>query len=134
MSLQPQWREVHAHRRALAQDRVGAVARSRCEQFRPEAQRVVGRVPHAEHPLVAAHRAHAAAHLVGQRLKRQPVIGRRQRAGDGVAGAFGLLHREEVVDGLLEPALQQVLVAFERDQSPRWRMPGLSGRWKRWMA
>ena len=77
---------------------------------------MIGRVAHAEHPLVAAHRAHAAADLVGQRLKRQPVIGRRQGAGDGVAGAFGLLHRQEMVNGLLEPALEQMLVAFERDE------------------
>ncbi len=110
-------REVHAHRGAFAQNRVGAVARVGPQQLRPDAQRVIGRVPHAEHPLIAAHRADAAADLVGQRLKRQPVVSRRQGARDGVAGAFRLLHRQEMINGLLEPALEQVLVAFEGDES-----------------
>ena len=88
-------REVHPHGRAFAQDGVGAVCRVRPQQLRPDAQRLVGRVAHAEHPLVAAHRAHAPAHLVGQRLERQPVVGRRQRAADGVTRALGLLHRQE---------------------------------------
>ena len=77
---------------------------------------MIGRVAHAEHPLIAAHRAHAAADLVGQRLERQPVVSRRQGAGDGVAGAFRLLHCQEMIDGLLEPALEQVLVAFEGNE------------------
>ena len=38
-------------------------------------------MPDAEHPLVAAHRADAAAHLVGQGLKPQLVIGGGQGAG-----------------------------------------------------
>ena len=46
----------------------------------------------------------------------EPVVGRGQRAGDGVAGAVGLLHGQEVVNGLLEPALEQMLVAFEGNQ------------------
>ncbi len=109
-------RQIHADRGALAQDGVGAVARVSPEQLGPDAQGVISRVAHAEHPLITAHRAHAAADLVGQRLKRQPVVSRRQGAGDGVAGAFRLLHRQEVVNGFFESALEEVLVAFEGDE------------------
>ncbi len=78
---------------------------------------MIGRMPHAEHPLIAAHGAHAAPHLVGQRLKRQPLIRRRQRAGNGVAGAFGLLRRKKTLNRLGEPAVQQVLEPFKRNQA-----------------
>jgi hypothetical protein len=44
-------------------------------------QWLVESVADAKHPLVAAHRAHAAPHLIGQGLKRQSMIGRSQRAG-----------------------------------------------------
>ena len=111
-------RQVHADRRGFAQDGEQAV-RSGCEQFGPEAQRMVGRMAHAEHPLIAAHRAHAAAHLVGQRLKAEPVIGGGQRAGNGRAGAVGGLRRQEDFDRFFKPALQQVLVAAERNQRLR---------------
>ena len=65
-----------------------AVNRRSLEQLRPDPQRLIRRVPDAEHPLVAAHRSHAPAHLVGQRLKRQIVIGNCQRTGDRIAGAL----------------------------------------------
>ena len=35
---------------------------------------MIRRMPHAKHPLIAAHTAHAAAHLVRQRLKTEAVI------------------------------------------------------------
>jgi hypothetical protein len=73
-------------------------------------------VSHAEHPLVAAHRAHATADLVGQRLESQPVISCGQGAGDSVTGTFRLLHRQEMVNGFFEPALEKMLVAFEGDE------------------
>ena len=129
MSLQPQC--VRSMRTGVHSRRIGiaAVAGALAEQFRAEAQRVVGGMAHAEHPLVAAHRAHAAADLVGQRLERQPVIGCRQRAGDGVAGAFGLLHGQEMIDRFLEPALEQMLVTFERESGSvkreTWNVPAL---------
>ncbi len=53
---------------------------SRIEQFRTDRQRIIVGVPDAEHPLIAAHRAHAAPHLVGEGLEREPVIGRGQGA------------------------------------------------------
>ena len=108
--------EVHAHRRALAQNRVAAIGIAP-QQFRAQTQRMVRRMPHAKHPLIAADGAHAAPHLVGERLKREPLIGRRQRAGDGVAGAFGLLRGEKFFNRLGKPAVQQVLETRERNQA-----------------
>ena len=108
-------RQVHAHGRAFAENRIRAVRRT-LEQLGANAQRLIARVPHAEHPLVAAHGAHAAAHLIGEGLEREPVIRRRQRAGDGVARAVALLQREEFINRLLEAALQQMLVALEGNQ------------------
>ena len=78
---------------------------------------MIGRMPHAEHPLIAADGTHAASHLVGQRLKRQPLIRRRQRAGNGIAGAFSLLHREKIFNRLGKPAVQQVFEPFKRNQT-----------------
>jgi len=86
------------------------------EEFGPKAQGLVGGVAHAEHPLVAADRADAAADLVGEGLEGQAVIGRRQGAGDGVAGASGLLHGQEMVDGFFKPPAEEVFVAGERDE------------------
>ena len=49
----------------------------------------------AEHPLIAAHRAHTAPHLVGQSLKTQRAIARGQRAGNGGARTLRGLGRQE---------------------------------------
>ena len=108
--------EVHAHRRALAQNRVAAIGVAP-QQLGPETQGMIGRMTHAKHPLIAADGAHAAPHLVGKCLKREPLIGRRQCAGEGIAGAFGLLHGEKVFNRLREPAVQQVFEALERNQA-----------------
>ena len=72
----------------------------------------------AKHPLVAAHRAHAAPHLVGQRLKAEPVIRRGQRARNGGARPVRGLRRQEDVDRLFEPALQQMFVAARTESAP----------------
>jgi len=109
-------REVHPHRRAFAQDRIGAGGGIAAGHFRTDPQRLVGRVAHPEHPLVAAHAAHAAADLVGQRLERQPLIGRGQRAGNPVARALRRLGPEKNVDRFLKPPLQQVFITFERNR------------------
>ena len=77
--------------RALAQDRERAVQRRSLAAVPAGCAAADPRMANAEHPLVAAHRAHAAADLVGQGLKGQAVIGRGQRAGDGVVGPLGLL-------------------------------------------
>ena len=72
--------EVHADGGALAQNRIRATRIAR-GQLGMNPQRLIGGMPHAEHPLIAAHRAHTTAHLIGQRLKGQPVI----RGGQGAA-------------------------------------------------
>src|SRR5262249_46852796 len=69
----------------------------------------------AKHPLVAAQAADAAADLAGQRLEGQLVVRGGQRAGEGVAGAGPALGGEEAVDGLIEAAPQQLLIAGEGD-------------------
>ena len=122
--------EVHAHRRRLAQDREGRIAGRPLQQLGPDAQRLVGRVADAEHPLVAAHAAHAAPHLVGQGLEAQAMVRFGQRTGDGLVGPLRCLRLQEDVDGFLEPAAQQVVVAVKRDE-PAVRHAGLLGRWKR---
>ena len=118
MSLQPLCDQVHAHRRGLAQDRETApIGRGAPEQLRAEAQRLIGGVADAEHPLVAAHRAHAAAHLVGQGLEAEAVVGRGQGAGDGVARAVrGLRAARKTSIASSKRRLQQVGVAVERDE------------------
>ena len=67
----------------------------------------------AEHPLIAAHRAHAAAHLVGERLEAERAVTGGQRAGNGGAWPGGSLRGEEDIDRFFEAALQQVSVARE---------------------
>ena len=116
-------------RTGVASRRIGKGASSAGarQQLRPDAQRLVGRVADAEHPLVAAHRAHAAPHLVGQGLEAQAVIGLGQRAGDRLARPLRCLRLQEDVDGLLEAALQQVGVAVERDEAPALHA-GLAGQ------
>ena len=88
----PAMGQVHAYGRPLAKNGEPAVFTS-LEQFGPDAQRLILRMAHAKHPLVAAHRTHTATDLVGQSLKRQPMISRRQGAGNGIARALGVLYR-----------------------------------------
>ena len=73
----------------------------------------------AEHPLIAAHRAHAAANLVGKGLKAQRAIARGKGARDGGARALGSLGREENVNRLLEAPLQEIRIAVEWNQRTR---------------
>ena len=88
----------------------------------------------AEHPLVAADGAHAAADLVGERLEAQAAVGGGQGAGDGGARPVGGLRGEEDVDGLFEAALQQVGIAGEGNRRSRSGRGSRGGMWKRWMA
>ena len=81
MSLQPLC--VRSMRTGVDSRSIGKQAAARRpEQLGAEAQRIIGRMAGAEHPLVAAHGAHAAAHLVGQRLEAERAVGGGQRAGD----------------------------------------------------
>ena len=70
---------------------------------------------HAKHPLIAAHRADAAPHLIGERLESEPVIRGGERAAQRVARSVGLLRGGENLDRLLETALEQLLVAVKRN-------------------
>ena len=81
---------------------------------------------HAEHPLVTAHGTHAAANLIGERLKGNALVNDGKRAGNGIAGAGGFLHLEKMLQCFLEPPLQQVFEAFERNHArrARWQFGG----------
>jgi hypothetical protein len=80
-------------------------------------QRVIGRMPDAGHPLVAAHRSHAAAHLGRQRLESEPVVSVRQSAGvSRIRSLRGLLLQQNL-DRFLKPPLQQVHRGREGDQT-----------------
>ena len=117
--------QVHAHGRGLAQNREYRRRSPGRQQLGANSQRIVGRVPGAEHPLVAAHRAHAAAHLVGQRLEAQCAIAGGQSARKRAVRAVGGLRGEKNIEGFLKAAFQQVGVALERDQRLRARrLPG----------
>src|SRR5208283_1550888 len=65
----------------------------------------------AEHPLIAAHAAHAAADLVGERLKSQPAGAGSERARDRAAGPSARLGIQEAPDCLLKMPRQHVRVA-----------------------
>ena len=118
-------RQVHAHGRGLAENRKYRRRGPGRQQLGTNPQRIVGRVPGTEHPLVAAHRTHAAAHLVGQRLEAQGAIAGGQRARKRAVRAVGGLRGEEDIDGFLEAAFQQIGVALERNQRLRARrLPG----------
>ena len=89
------------------------------QQFGTQPQRMVGGMAETEHPLVAAHLADAAAHLVGERLKGQCAIGRRQGAGQGVAWPVRRLLGQEELYRLIEAAQQQTAIALERHSAAR---------------
>ena len=110
-------REVHADGRGFVEDGEQPFGGA-LQQLAAHAQRVIHRMAGAEHPLVAAHGTHAAAHLIGQGLEAQAVVGFGERAGDGVGGAVGRLQGQEAVDGFFEAALEEVRVAVVGDQPP----------------
>ncbi len=107
--------EVHAHGGCLVEDRKErfALLAGALEQRRPHPEGLVGRVADAKHPLVAAHRAHAAADLVGQGLEAQAAVGFGEGAGQCVVERLG----QEDVDSLLEAAFEQIRVAIKRHQA-----------------
>ena len=81
--------EIHAHRGALAEERVGRGGVFAHEQFGPDAERLVQRVAEAKHPGVTPRGADGAADLVGERLKREGVVRGSEGAGECFAGAVG---------------------------------------------
>ena len=109
--------QVHAHRRLLTKDRVGAV-RVAAQELRADTERLVERMAHPEHPLVATHAAHAPAHLVRKGLKTEPLVRCRQRAADRVGRPAASLFLQKDLDGLLKSSLKQMLETPEGDQTP----------------
>src|SRR5439155_5476132 len=75
---------------------------------------------HAKHPLIAAHRPHAAPHLIRQRLKPEPMIRRGQGTRNRILGALLLLRMYKDLNRLLKSALQQMRVALEWDVAVRF--------------
>ena len=110
--------EVHANRGRFAEDRKSAAPAGTVEQFAPENQRIVGRMPDAGHPLVAAHGAHAAADLGRQRLECEPLISRGQRARKCRGRAAGRKSQQHV-NSFTKTALEDI-----RDRVRRHRLPG----------
>ena len=112
--------QIHTHWGRLVQNRKQPL-RGHLPQQLTHPQRLVRRMADAEHPLVAAHRTHAAPHLVGQGLKTQPTVGLGPRTGRGVAER----RSQQQVDGLFKTTLEQVVVPLERHPPPR-RQPCLA--------
>ena len=103
-------REVHPHGRRFAEQRKGAVLAAG-EQFRADAEGVVGRMPDAKHPLVAPQRPHALADLIGERLQAEFTVADREGARDRIRRAMLLLALQKLGDRLLEPPMEQMVVA-----------------------
>ena len=97
--------QVHPHRREFAQHGIGAVL-TFLQQFGSHAERMIRRMAHAEHPLVAPHGADTAPHLVRERLKPDALIHGGQRTRERVARPRCLLEVEEMFQRLLKTALQ----------------------------
>ena len=116
----PGMREIHPDGRRFPKHRIHARAirpdGRLGEQFRPDAQGVIGGMANAKHPLVAAKAADAPPHLIGQRLEPEIAIRCREGAGDRVRRSVGFLRRKESLDRLLEPPVQQMLVALVGNQ------------------
>ena len=106
-------REIHADGRALQQDGI-AVTVVR-EEFAADAQRVLGRVTHAKHPLVAAHGADGFPHLVGEGLESELVIGGGEGRGNCIAGTLFALGGKEGIDSLGETPREEMTVSLEGD-------------------
>ena len=120
MSVQRAVRQVHAHRRPLVQNRecdrpvrLGGAIRDADRSGWSAA------VAEPEHPAIAAHFADAAADLIGERLKGQSAIRRRQGARQGVAWPVRRLLGQEELYRFIEAAQQQTAIALERHSAAR---------------
>src|SRR5687768_8170445 len=67
----------------------------------------------AKHPLIAAHGADAFAHLIGQRLKGEPVVSGGERAADAIVHAIAIKDSQKLRDRFGKSPLQQIFVAIE---------------------
>ena len=110
-------RKIHAHGRTFAQDRITVGAFDDGQQLGTDSQRYISRMPGTKHPLVAADCAHASAHLIRQRLKRQPMIGFPKCAGERNGWAISQQTRQKDVNSFRISAVEHVLIAAVRDAS-----------------
>ena len=117
----PAVRKIHPHRSAFREDRIRVSGTGAAKKLLVDSQRMIGRVAHAEHPVVAADRAYASSHLVGQGLKSEGMIGGCQGAGDSIAWTVTVLDAKEDLNRLLEPATQKVQVSRVRHLRPSVR-------------
>ena len=78
-------------------------------------ERIISGMAGAKHPLVSAHRTHAAPHLVSQRLECEPTISGSKRAGESVTRAIRFPCRKKDADGSFVAPIEQLVVAIERD-------------------
>ena len=108
--------QIHAYRRRFAQDGEEAIVDA-LRKFRAHAQRMVGGMAGAEHPLIAAHGAHTAPHLVGQGLKAEAVIGGGQGAGDGFIGTISGLFGQKDFNRFFKTAIQEMHIAVKGDHA-----------------
>src|SRR5436853_2617636 len=102
--------QVQAHRSTFADNRVSPIIRIDLQQLGAKAQRLIGGMSHTEHPLITVHGADTATHLVCECLKSEPIIGGGEPTADPIVRPLLLLHREKLIDGLLETTVQQQLV------------------------
>ena len=117
MSLQAQC--VRSMRTGVRSRRIGKQpSGAALQQFGPEAQRMIRRMAHAEHPLIAAH-ASARCAAPGRPASGKPRRDRRRPARWKCAslGPSVFCTVRKLFDRLLEPALQQMLVALERNHA-----------------
>ena len=110
-------RKVHADGRAFAKNRIAAGGRRELQKFRANSQRNVGRMARPEHPLVPSHGSDAATNLIGQSLKRKPMIRFSQRAGERDRGAFLLQLRQKYVESFRVAAVEHMLIAHVRNSA-----------------
>jgi hypothetical protein len=80
-------------------------------------------VANAKHPTIAGLLPHRALHLARQRLKAEPAIGARQRAGQRLAQPRLRGGRQEQLDGFLEAALEAEPAGSSRNRASRGEAP-----------
>ena len=137
MSLQPQCVRVHPHRRAFAQDRITVPSGSlRCSSSGRIRNGWSAGMAHAKHPLVAPHGAHAAADLVGERLKGEPMVGRGASARRWRRSGLGSLNTARNGRSLLRTGAAAGVHILGTESAIRRTLhaPGAAVRWKRWIA
>jgi hypothetical protein len=108
--------QIHPNRSAFTKDGIISLGAA-FHEFAADSQRLVGRVPHAKHPLISADIPDASPHLVGQGLEREPVISRRGCRTQTVRWTLNSLGSEKGIDRFFKTTVKQLFKAFEWDQA-----------------